>query len=298
MHGKRKIHPTIGQKNCFREILWRGCNSADVILMRHNEDGSIDSSFGGHGARKFLLHLEHDFLESGDIEPCPAVQSDGKVIVITKQNALNFPIFRYHDDGSLDRSFGAEGTISFTTYLGHPLLNAYLLADDKIMFLTGDPRNANLRHVNCRTRNGLPDTEWSAEGAATITLPFPLHITCSAIQGNGDIILGGFDRKNPDSHARLFRYRKLNALEEAEREAQETIVRGEQALKSWWTSLMHIESDEICPICQDELAIKTIVETPCNHFFHRECLEGWLANDQHTCPMCRENFGDWRLPAE
>lgn len=47
----------------------------------------------------------------------------------------------------------------------------------------------------------------------------------------------------------------------------------------------------ICSIClhsSSDHTTSTTVTTPCNHVFHTECLDKWIARDKRTCPMCRE----------
>mmetsp|Transcript_112800 Transcript_112800/g.221158 ORF Transcript_112800/g.221158 Transcript_112800/m.221158 type:complete len:353 (+) Transcript_112800:165-1223(+) len=45
-----------------------------------------------------------------------------------------------------------------------------------------------------------------------------------------------------------------------------------------------------CCCCMDEFsACHGIVCTPCDHYFHRECLKEWLALSK-TCPLCRSNL--------
>ncbi|MEO0910672.1 MAG: RING finger domain-containing protein, partial [Pseudomonadota bacterium] len=42
-----------------------------------------------------------------------------------------------------------------------------------------------------------------------------------------------------------------------------------------------------CSVCMENFtANDTIVETECNHFYHRQCLADWLSNAR-TCPVCR-----------
>lgn len=42
-----------------------------------------------------------------------------------------------------------------------------------------------------------------------------------------------------------------------------------------------------CPICMTEYTGGApVVQTPCNHFFHPECLKNW-GRRAHSCPLCR-----------
>jgi hypothetical protein len=34
---------------------------------------------------------------------------------------------------------------------------------------------------------------------------------------------------------------------------------------------------------------KPFMKTPCNHFFHSNCLESWL-NQKKDCPTCRQEI--------
>ncbi|KAA1136929.1 hypothetical protein PGTUg99_006748 [Puccinia graminis f. sp. tritici] len=43
-----------------------------------------------------------------------------------------------------------------------------------------------------------------------------------------------------------------------------------------------------CVVCMEELvrSEQTIVQLPCSHFFHRDCIQRWL-EDHLGCPVCR-----------
>ena len=42
-----------------------------------------------------------------------------------------------------------------------------------------------------------------------------------------------------------------------------------------------------CAVCKDEFCHKNcIMEMPCAHVFHEECLEPWLKT-RNSCPVCR-----------
>ena len=47
-----------------------------------------------------------------------------------------------------------------------------------------------------------------------------------------------------------------------------------------------------CCVCMDEFGADTariIVKTPCDHIFHKDCLEGWLKSNK-SCPVCRTDL--------
>jgi len=68
--------------------------------------------------------------------------------------------------------------------------------------------------------------------------------------------------------------------------------------------MKEIASDEMCPICYEDMRtspkIKTgtnteplrpkkIIQTTCHHSFHEECLKEWL-KEKGLCPLCRTNI--------
>uniref|UniRef100_A0A7S3P509 RING-type domain-containing protein n=1 Tax=Amphora coffeiformis TaxID=265554 RepID=A0A7S3P509_9STRA len=63
----------------------------------------------------------------------------------------------------------------------------------------------------------------------------------------------------------------------------DTTETAEQSIDIEWTE---------CPICMEEFKQGEIVswspddETPCQHFFHHECIKEWLLRSPH-CPYCR-----------
>ena len=46
--------------------------------------------------------------------------------------------------------------------------------------------------------------------------------------------------------------------------------------------------DETCSICLDQFKCNEYYKTlPCNHYFHKKCINPWFKKDHHNCPMCR-----------
>jgi hypothetical protein len=42
----------------------------------------------------------------------------------------------------------------------------------------------------------------------------------------------------------------------------------------------------------DYLPTDEIRHIKCNHIFHKECIDPWLLNENHKCPVCREEVAD------
>src|SRR5690606_13996460 len=51
-----------------------------------------------------------------------------------------------------------------------------------------------------------------------------------------------------------------------------------------------VPSELLCPICM-ELFVKP-VSPPCIHTFCERCL---IKRDQKTCPLCNQEFSEWRV---
>lgn len=85
----------------------------DFVVLRYNQDGSLDNGFGSNG----LVVTEFDGEEGIGAALALAVQSDGKIIAaggfgpdpIT--NISDFALARYNEDGSLDSEFGNSGVV-------------------------------------------------------------------------------------------------------------------------------------------------------------------------------------------
>ncbi len=92
--------------------------SFDFALARYGSDGSLDPAFGAGGI------VTTDLAGNLDKAHSIARQSDGKLVVAgeTLSNGLdpsyNFALARYNEDGSLDTTFGAGGTVT-TDFGGH-----------------------------------------------------------------------------------------------------------------------------------------------------------------------------------
>ena len=53
-----------------------------------------------------------------------------------------------------------------------------------------------------------------------------------------------------------------------------------------------------CPTCFELLtsgSTNHTVTTPCGHLFHINCVQGWIARGNQTCPQCRSDISNDKL---
>ncbi|MCX8104858.1 MAG: hypothetical protein N3D80_03170, partial [Ignavibacterium album] len=80
-------------------------NSWDFIIIRFNEDGSLDSSFNRKG------FFTKDFFGKDDRCFSIDIQSDGKIVACGFAERFNwdFAVLRLNPDGTIDTTFGEKG---------------------------------------------------------------------------------------------------------------------------------------------------------------------------------------------
>jgi len=112
------------------------CNCTYNQMFRVDECGAIDSSFGVNG---FVQHTfdqrntGHDYV----------LQPDGKILCCGIQASSNagsqqFPfIARYNSDGSVDSTFGTNGSTKISSYGANSFGNIFLMPDGKIICSNG-----------------------------------------------------------------------------------------------------------------------------------------------------------------
>lgn len=50
---------------------------------------------------------------------------------------------------------------------------------------------------------------------------------------------------------------------------------------------------EECAICQDKFNNDSVINIlPCHHYFHKDCIQTWLNQYHHICPVCRADCGE------
>lgn len=176
---------------------WFGRSSAFAV-NRYNPDGTVDISFGTGGT----VITPNVIGGAYDV----AVQPDDKIIVIgsayVRGQDNNFAVVRYNPNGSLDASFGTNGSVTTAVGNGEIVDEAYAVAlqpDGKILvvgtsFIIGGISGEDLALVRYQP-NGSLDAGFGANGKIIHSLTNEHEIASDvAVQPDGKIVVVGDNR--------------------------------------------------------------------------------------------------------
>lgn len=175
---------------------------SDFAVVRYNEDGSLDNSFGVNGK------VSTDFNISGDFVSALALQSDGKIVVVgTSSNVSendNFALARYYANGNLDASFGDNGKVTTDFNSTMDIGNAVFIQADGKIVVAGNSKNATNNDFALARYNmdGSLDSSFGLNGKVTTPIGlFDDVATSVSLQNDGKIVVAGFyepDNLYPD----------------------------------------------------------------------------------------------------
>jgi len=169
----------------------------DIALLRYNTDGSLDLSFGSGGK------VTTDF--GGQEEATGvALQADGRIVVsgtvlpsLTSFN-FDFAVVRYNVDGSLDSSFGTNGSVITDIAGGIDQAGAGVVVQSDGKIVVGGTTNTlvpavsqNLALVRYNADGSL-DAAFGTNGIAVVDFNGTFETgTSLARQADDKIVLGG-----------------------------------------------------------------------------------------------------------
>jgi uncharacterized delta-60 repeat protein len=163
--------------------------SGHLLVVRYNANGSIASTFNV-GAFGFAESIQ--------------VQYDGKIVIAGTNNAGNMQIIRYTSTGLVDTSFGTNGVVTGPAGVA----TALLIQPNGFYVITGYGLGLNPHMLAARyTHTGALDVTFGVGGI--VTGPVNFLATCSALQSDGKIVIGG----EGSSNIKLTRYTSTGMLD-------------------------------------------------------------------------------------
>lgn len=135
----------------YSELGGAGVNTADIMVVRYNEDGSIDTTFGVDGIRA----IELPGIQSGSaIQLLP----DGSMLVNGFSN--DYALVKLTSAGAIDTTFGTNGFIDDPINWGFD--DSALTSDGKLVVAGGVALNAVA--IGRLNPDGSPDTSYGTNG--------------------------------------------------------------------------------------------------------------------------------------
>jgi uncharacterized delta-60 repeat protein len=170
--------------------------ASDFGLVRYNEDGSLDTSFGASG--KVIT----DFGQNIESATSIVIQADGKILAAGYTSVVfgnsDFALARYNVNGSLDTSFGSGGLVRTDFGNIDDGKRVVVESSGKIVFagtsyISDSPIGvAALARYNA---DGSLDTTFGTGGLVTSTFlgsgGVTPEVTGLALQADGNILVGG-----------------------------------------------------------------------------------------------------------
>jgi uncharacterized delta-60 repeat protein len=202
------------------KILVGGYSIPGFALVRYNPDGSLDPTFGNGGVvttwsakfgRGWILSL--------------ALQPDGKIVaagggyamdVLSESNSYNFALARYHSNGSLDTTFGSDGTVSTDLSNSNDTANSIAIQPDGKIIVVGVRWKgivSDFALVRYRS-NGSLDTTFDADGKVTTDFGSVTDIANAVVvQPDGKLIVAGMTYNGLNSDFIVARYNTNGSLD-------------------------------------------------------------------------------------
>lgn len=155
--------------------------------------GELDNSFDGDG------NLTLTFSQGECVSTSVLVQPDGKIIIggfEGKQHKYT-AIARLHPDGSLDNSFGRNGTLaafSNALLMDPSYMRAMALQEGKLLVMGSFKKHASDTYGPALVRfteTGQPDSTFGVDGKAAIIYDYPINAQTTTVRPDGKIIVGG-----------------------------------------------------------------------------------------------------------
>lgn len=172
---------------------------SDFALVRYNQDGTLDKSFGGSGIIQTQVSGTYDFANS------VILQKDGKIIAGgSAQDGFsnyNFALVRYNADGSLDTGFGTNGIVTTdrsSVDIGNSLT---IQSDEKLILAGGTLRGLGFDFCTIQyNTDGTPDNSFGTDGLITTSFGNgDAEANDIAIGNDGEIIIvGSYNRGAPN----------------------------------------------------------------------------------------------------
>ena len=162
--------------------------SGDFALVRVNEDGTFDNSFGTNG-------IVIASTGGSDVSSSILIADDGKIL-LAGDSDNNFSVAKFNTNGTLDTSFGTNGWSITIFDDSESFIQQIAFQNDGKIVMGGFAVNSSVgRYQMAAARinaNGTLDNSFGTAGKVSFNFGVDQDFaTAVAIQSDGKIVLGG-----------------------------------------------------------------------------------------------------------
>ena len=181
----------------------------DIAVVRHNPNGSLDTSFDTDGKVTTSTGTGNDIANSA------AIQSNGKIVLAGYSNR-GVVVIRYDSNGLLDTSFDTDGKVTTAVGSGNDHANSVAIQNDGKIVVAGYSVNGSINDfaITRYNANGLSDNTFGANGKVTTVIGTGNDIANSvAIQNDGKIVVVGQSSNGINYDFAITRYSANGSLD-------------------------------------------------------------------------------------
>ncbi|MEZ5596736.1 MAG: LamG-like jellyroll fold domain-containing protein, partial [Pseudomonadales bacterium] len=190
---------------------YAGGGGLDIVLMRYNANGTLDTTFAGNGKKSQSIANGHDY--SFDL----AIQNDGRIVVAGKTpdgGNEKIAILRFNTDGSLDSSWSGPGTPSYAVGTSSQARSVLIQDDGKVLVAgsTFDGSQWDFTVVRYNS-DGTFDTSFGSGGTVITDLAGGDDTAYAlALDSDGSFIVAGSTWNGTDTDFAHVRYTSAGTL--------------------------------------------------------------------------------------
>ena len=160
----------------------KNVSNSDFALVRYNDDGTLDSSFGGGGI------VTTDLGSNIDSGQSVVMQSDGKILVAgytSNGSNVDFTVVRYNSDGTLDANFGSDGKV-ITDFGSNDYGHSIALQTDGKFIVSGSSKVGTNKGIALARYNsdGSLDSSFDSDGKINTEFGVFYEITGNGYYGD------------------------------------------------------------------------------------------------------------------
>ncbi len=179
-----------------------------AFVARLNPDGSYDQNFGNAGL------TTNGFGAQDIVVKAMTLQPDGKILIAGTSVVTEYLYFvsRFETDGSIDATFGVNGSTQVTVGTGLRILSDMKLQSDGKIVIGGVVQNSDVDIALVRLNaDGSLDNSFSFDGKVETNVNGSDELSALAIDSDGKILIAGSTLSNERSL--LVRYNSDGTLD-------------------------------------------------------------------------------------